>query len=79
MIEADRKLRVRYTVSWSDPSYPRIVRMAEDEEDPYGNAQTFREAKAEIREHFLSEIEHARNQLKKLSQLRTSDVEEDRA
>ncbi|WP_156161943.1 hypothetical protein [Nocardia vulneris] len=53
--------------------------MAEDEEDPYGNAQTFREAKAEIREHFLSEIEHARNQLKKLSQLRTSDVEEDRA
>ncbi|WP_280395535.1 hypothetical protein [Nocardia brasiliensis] len=77
MTEANKKLRVRYTVDWSDSSYPKIVRMADDDEDRYGNAQTFMEAKAEIREYFSSLIEYARGQLKTLSQLRASDIQED--
>jgi hypothetical protein len=64
----------KYYTDWTDGDFPEIKfydpKLHKERETPRG----FGECKREIRDHFTSEIEHARNQLEALSKLRMSDI-----
>lgn len=62
----------KYSVDWSDPPYPQIIK---DEFAAYPNGYTFAKAKQEIVEHFQYRIDDAKDSIRRTRALRVADVE----
>lgn len=61
-----------YRVDWSDAAFPRIVRC----DSSHDEAQSFRNAKREIRNHSRELIAHWREVNKRAAAMKPEDVEE---
>lgn len=62
----------KFWVDWSDPPFPQI--RPEEDAERYETLMTFGEARAEIVNHFRSQVDHARTMIRQTRALRVADI-----